>query len=71
MQKFYYSLFYYGWDIRDALAGNMRTFSLYCQGPCKNIDAVLDVDSGDAELFAQEDDFPNFEVTQKYVQLNG
>ena len=59
----------------DAMPGDKRAFTLYCNGPCKNVDAVLEVaqglyDSGDAGLFAQEDGFPNVKVVRQPANVH-
>ena len=45
--------------ISSAQAGNQVVWAVSCNGPCRNLRAELTTSSGDADLYANEDDHPS------------
>ena len=45
-------------DIGDAAKSATKTFVVKCEGRCKDITATVEVDSGDPDLFASEEQLP-------------
>jgi len=43
-------------DLRDSQKGDMITYRVKCLGNCESIRATVNVDQGDADLFASEDE---------------